>query len=366
MTTVKQVLDGLCGIAPMHLAESWDNPGLQCGDSSATVHGILIALDCTMKVIEEAKARGCDLIITHHPMLFRGVKQVTEKSLEGRKLLELLKNGMSVISMHTNLDIAEDGVNDWLGRALELEDLELLEETGRRSWKKIETYVPRQQAEQVAKAMTDAGAGTLGDYQCCTFCVSGEGTFLPMEGSHPHVGQVGQLEHVDEIKIETTAPVDVMPQVVKALLQAHPYEMPAYYITDTDTPAQPYGLGRVGMLPHAMSQQEFLCHVKEKLHAEGLRYCGERERIRRVAVGGGACGEFADLAFARGVDAYITADLKYHDFVDGAEKGYFLIDAGHFETENMICERLRQVVAEACGQSSVLLSEVHRDAVHFA
>lgn len=365
MTTVKQILEHLCQAAPLSLAESWDNPGLQCGDSRQTVAKCLVALDCTMPVIQEAVEKGCHLIVTHHPLLFRGVKQVTDGSLQGKKLLELLRHGIAVISMHTNLDIAEDGVNYCLARVLDLSRLELLQETGRRSWHKIETYVPREQAEQVAKAMTDAGAGSLGDYRCCTFRVEGSGTFLPLEGSHPYVGQHGQLEQVEEIKIETTAPADVMPQVVQALLRAHPYEMPAYSITHTDAPAQPYGLGRIGTLPHTMSQQEFLLYVKEKLCAQGIRYCGHAQQIARVAVGGGACGEFADVAFARGADAYVTADLKYHDFLDCEEKGYFVIDAGHFETENMVCGHLCRLVEQAGEGLSVQLSQVHRDAVHF-
>lgn len=365
MTTVKQVLEALCQAAPLHLAESWDNPGLQCGDSNQPVKGVLVALDCTMSVIQEAVEKGCDLIVTHHPLLFRGVKQVTNSSLEGQKLLQLLRHGIAVISMHTNLDIAQDGVNDCLARVLELEQLELLQETGKHNWQKIETYVPHQQAEQVVQAMTKAGAGTLGDYQGCTFQVEGNGTFLPMEGSHPYVGQVGKQERVQEVKIETVAPADLMPKVVHALLQAHPYEMPAYYITHTEAPVQPYGLGRIGNLPRAMDQQEFLLFVKEKLCAEGVRYCGHAESIRRVAVGGGACGEFAGLAFARGADAYVTADLKYHDFLDCQEKGYFVIDAGHFETENMVCQRLCQLVSETGEGLPVQLSQVHRDAVHF-
>ncbi|MGI6030852.1 MAG: Nif3-like dinuclear metal center hexameric protein [Eubacteriales bacterium] len=335
-----EILGFLASKAPLHTAESWDNVGLLCGDGQKEVHGVLVTLDATMESIREAEERGCDLLVSHHPMIFQGMKRVTPDTPEGEKILAMAERGMGLISMHTNLDVAEEGVNDALAQALELTNLEVLEPTWWEQWQKLEVYVPASHAEVVRSALAEAGAGRLGAYDSCSFSLQGEGRFRPLEGARPFVGELGKPELVQEIKLEVSAPAAQMGRIIAAMRARHPYEEPAYSVTDTHAPRPALGLGRLGTLPWRMQWREFLEFVRVRLGAQGLRYVGEEGPVLRVAVGGGACGEFADLAFARGADAYVTADCKYHPMLTAWEKGQRLVDAGHFETEQMVCGRV--------------------------
>lgn len=361
----QEILRYMESLAPVRTAESWDNVGLMCGDDQADVKGVLVALDVTMDVIEEAREKGCDLILSHHPLIFRGMKSVTPATVEGRKLMALLAAGMGVISMHTNLDVAQGGVNDILAAALGLTEVELLEPTYTHQWKKLEVYVPEDHKEAVLEAMAQSGAGRLEAYDSCAFSAQGEGRFRPLEGANPYLGERNRLERACEVKLEVTAPAEKMPGVIKAMLAVHPYEVPAYYVLDTDAPRQQLGLGRVGRLPEPMAMEDFLAMVKEKLGAEGLRFTGWRDRVQKVAVGGGACVEFADRAFAMGADAYVTADCKYHDMLTAWEKGQCIVDADHFETENGICRAMAGLLRQRFQGLKIEVSQRHKSVVRY-
>lgn len=366
MKKVKELAAYFEKLAPSCTAESWDNVGFLCGDGEAEVSRVLVALDVTEEVIEEAVQQGCQLILSHHPLIFRGMKQITENTLEGRKLRKLIAHQINVISLHTNMDVAQDGVNHQLACQLGLEQVELLHTTWKEGYQKIEVMVPVGYESAVADAMFQAGGGQWGSYSHCAFQSQGEGSFLPLPGSQPFLGAQGKLEHTAETKVEMIAPASAMGKAIAAMRSAHPYETPAYQVMDTHAPEKALGLGRIGNLPREMGGEEFLQWTKERLGCSGLRYTGKKETVRRVAVGGGACGEFAGEAFAKGADVYVTADLKYHEFLDAKEKGWFLVDAGHFETENAICAHMAQLFTQEFGEDVVpLLSQVHRSAIEF-
>lgn len=365
MVNVKDIEAFLSGWAPLQTAQNWDNCGLLCGDLKQEVSRVLVALDVTEEVVEEAVQKQAQLIISHHPVLFSPIKQINEDSQQGSLLRSLIRNDISVLSYHTNLDIAKDGVNDILARRLHLEACEILAEEYTRCYVKICVYVPVEFMPRVREAMFEAGGGNYGHYSGCSFHTAGEGTFLPDEAATPFIGENGQTQTVKELKLEMTVPKDITHQVVAAMLAAHPYETPAYDVFDTYGLVQHLGIGRIGELKREMTFEEFLPYVKNALGCSGLRYCGGKEWIKRVAVGGGACVSYMDKAFGKDADVFITADVKYHDMLDATQKGYFLIDAGHFPTEEGICDYVVLKVKEYFPHIQIEKSEVHQDVTKF-
>jgi len=335
--TVADVVGVLESLYDPAWAESWDAVGLVCGDPEAAVRRILFAVDPVESVVDEAVDAGVDLLVTHHPLYLRGTSSVAATTPKGRVVHRLVSVGMALHVAHTNADVAAPGVSDALARALGLGDLQPLQPLAGDPIDKLVVFVPHPDADRLLDALAAAGAGRLGDYSRCAYLLDGTGTFRPEPGARPAIGSVGRVETVDEVRLEMVLPRRLRPAVVRALLDVHPYEEPAYDLYELAVPPGRRGLGRVGRLPHRLSLREFVHVAAEALPATvwGLRAAGEPDRpVTTVAVCGGAGGELAGAAAAAGADVLLTADLRHHpasELYD--DTGVALVDAAHWATE---------------------------------
>jgi dinuclear metal center YbgI/SA1388 family protein len=318
-------------------AQPWDAVGLVCGDPDAAVRGVLFAVDPVAEVAQEARDTGADLIVTHHPLLLRGVHSVAETDAKGRLVAGLIRAGIGLYVAHTNADVADPGVSDALGAAVGLTDLEPLAPAAPELLDKVVTFVPVEAAEPVLDALAAAGAGRIGNYSRCAWTAPGTGTFLPGADAQPTVGSPGRIETVAETRIEMVLHRRRRAAVVAALLAAHPYEEPAYDVFELALPPGPRGLGRIGMLPDPEPLARFVDRVAAALPATagGIRAAGRANApIRRVAVCGGSGDSLFEAARAAGADVYLTADLRHHPVSEQREEGGLaLVDAAHWATE---------------------------------
>ncbi len=321
-------------LVPSGIAWNGDNVGILVGSGERTITNVVIALDVTAEVIAEAKRKKANLIVTHHPLIFHPLKQVTPRTRVGKLVLALAENTIALFAAHTNLDSVPWGVSGALAQAIGLTDTSVLSPAEGRL-RKITVFVPEQHVESVAEAMHDAGAGMFARYDRCSFRSSGTGTFRGKEGATPYIGTVGTMEKVPETRLEMIVESWKLSAVLDAMLKAHPYEEAAYDILPLTNAHPEFGLGIIGTLPRPLSQRQFLTLVKQRLGVSGVRFSGHREAIRRVAVCGGSGTELIDEAVSRNADAFVTADVKYHTFQD-AEDRLLLVDAGHYETEQVV------------------------------
>ena len=328
-------------------AESWDKVGLVCGDPDQDVRRVLFAVDPVMSVVEEALAFEADLVVVHHPLLLTPVSSVAATTAKGRVLHTLIANGTALFTAHTNADVPADGVNDAIARALDLQDATVLHPTDGGGLDKLVVFVPVADAEAVRQAVTGAGAGAIGAYDSCTFTTSGEGRFRPLDGADPAIGQVGQHEVVEEVRIESVYPRPLRDRVVEALRAAHPYEEPAFDLTELaelpsgpstgELPPATRGHGRIGTLAGAVTLREFADRVAGAFPptAHGVRVAGEPGRqVRTVALGAGSGESLLEDARRSGADVFVTSDLKHHragEFLE--EGGPALIDIAHWAAE---------------------------------
>ncbi|MWV45268.1 Nif3-like dinuclear metal center hexameric protein [Paenibacillus sp. HJL G12] len=319
-------------LAPKHLAypDDKDRIGLQLGSLQKEIRTVLVALDVNDEVVDEAITAGADLIIAHHAIIFRPLKTINTDSPAGKVYEKLIKNDIAVYIAHTNLDIAEGGMNDWMAEALGIQHTVPIEETQREQLYKLVVFVPASHAEQVREAVLGAGAGAIGNYSHCSFNAGGTGTFLPQDGTKPYIGTAGKLEKVEEIRIETIVPQGIRNIVVQAMIKAHPYEEVAYDIYPLDLKGRAYGLGRVGKLEQELSLADFAEVVKEQLDVPYVRVVGDLERvIKKAAVIGGSGARYYPAARFRGADVLVTGDVDYHTAQDALNAGITLIDPGH-------------------------------------
>lgn len=351
MISIQTVINLIEKFAPKKLSLEWDNVGLMVGASSAKVKKILVVLTVTPGVVEYAASSGVDLIISHHPFIFRPLNSVRQDLPVGKMIIEAIKHDIAIYSAHTNLDVAKGGINDLLAQKLGLEKVEVLEKTFEEPLKKIVVYVPKGYEEVVRDSMGDAGAGHIGNYSHCSFNISGIGTFKPLEGSNPFLGRQGELERVEEVRVETIAPASRVKKILNAMLKVHPYEEVAYDIYPVENEGCAFGLGRIGYLKTPVTLGELCRIVKQKLEVEFLRVVGEPNRkVSKIALCGGAGGSLISKAVFAGADAYITGDIKYHEAEEAKASGIALIDAGHYSTEkiilNFLAEYLKKELAE--------------------
>lgn len=317
--------------SPKYLAEDGDPIGLQVGSLAKKVKKVIVALDVTEEVVDEAVNQGVDLIIAHHPLIFRPLKKIIPDQPAGRTIEKLIKNDIALYAAHTNLDIAEGGVNDMLADALGLENTSVLKVTHREKLYKLAVYAPTSAETEVREALAKAGAGNLGNYSHCSFTMSGTGRFKPDQEADPYIGSSGELEHVEEVKIEVIVPESITNKVVKAMLKAHPYEEVAYdlYVLENES-GKEFGLGRVGAISEAMSLREYAEQVKQALDVTSVRVIGNLDAtVKKVAVLGGDGDKFVRTAQFAGADVFITGDIYYHTAVDFKQEGMNIIDPGH-------------------------------------
>lgn len=316
--------------APKYLAVPDDKIGLQLGSLQKEIRNVLVALDVTEAVVDEAIAKDVNLIIAHHAIIFRPIAQLTTDTPMGKIYEKLIKNDIAVYIAHTNLDTAIGGVNDLMADALELTDTDCLEVIYTDDIKKLVVYVPDSDQEKVLQAMLSAGAGHIGNYSHCSFNSAGTGTFMPLEGTTPYIGRQGVLERVPEIRIEVTVPSRIERKVVQAMIKAHPYEEVAYDMYATQGKGKSYGLGRVGKLAQPLTLQQLVERVKERYDVPQVRVVGDLERqMHKVAVLGGSGARYVKYAMFRGADVLVTGDIDYHTAHDALAAGIALIDPGH-------------------------------------
>lgn len=368
--SIKDVIRILEEWVSPNLAMQGDKIGLQIGNPAQPVDKILVTLDVTEEVVEEAIETGAQLIVSHHAIIYSPIQKLRTDSYYGRTIAKLLAYDLSVYTAHTNLDIAEGGVNDALARLFGLRNVEILDRLQNQRLKKLVVFVPKDHHDAVLQAVCAAGAGWIGNYSHCTFNMSGTGTFLPQEGTNPFLGETGKLERVEEIRLETVVPDHLQEQVIRAMLAAHPYEEVAYDLYPLEIMGKPFGIGRVGVLDEMCRLDEFALQVKTKLGVPGVRMVGNRDRlVKKVAVLGGSGAQWIDAALAAGADVLVTADLKYHDAQDALYKGLALVDPGHNGMERIVvpvvAEFLNARFKELNYPARAIVSAVHTEPFDF-
>ena len=361
---IKEIIDVLEKLAPPLLQEDYDNSGLLIGNKNNSCTGALISLDVTEKVIEEAKARKCNLIISHHPLIFRGLKKITSDNYISRTIINAIKKDIAVYAIHTNLDNVSHGVNSKIAEKLGLRNCTVLfPKDGQ--LKKLVTFSPVANAEDVRNALFAAGAGAVGKYSECSYNVSGEGTFKAGEGTNPFVGKQGQRHTEPEIRIEVIFPPYIQETLLTSLKRAHPYEEVAYYIQPLDNLDELTGSGMVGDLDEAISPEDLLEKLKHQFKLSVIRHTDSPSKtISRIAICGGSGFFLLPNAIASGAQAYITSDIKYHDFFE-AEGEILLADIGHFESEQFTTDLLSDILSEKYPNFAVLKSETRTNPVRY-
>jgi dinuclear metal center YbgI/SA1388 family protein len=325
--TIIQLMERL---APKHYAVPDDNIGLQIGSAAKEIRNVLVTLDVTPAVVEEAAALKAELIIAHHAVIYRPLAHLRTDTPAGALAASLLRQDISVYISHTNLDTAEGGINDWMAEALDLTGRDVLEEVHTDKLFKLVVYVPESHHETVRTAMFSAGAGWIGNYSHCSFNIEGTGTFLPQEGSDPFIGKPGRLTQSKEIRLETVVPLSARKKVISAMLKVHPYEEVAYDLYSMDLKGRSFGLGRVGVLPAEESLDQFAERVKVAFHVPFVRMVGDGSRqIRKVAVLGGAGAKYIRHAVFAGANVLVTGDIDFHSAQDAEAAGLAIIDPGH-------------------------------------
>lgn len=361
---IKDITSYLESIAPLAYQESYDNSGLIVGNPNDEVTKALISLDCTEEVVDEAISKGCDIIISHHPIVFKGLKKFNNKNYVERTVIKAIKNNIALYAIHTNLDNVMGGVSSKIAEKLEIVNHAILSPKSG-LLKKLVVYVPRANVEEVRQALFDAGAGSIGDYDQCSYNTAGYGTFRPLEGANPTIGQVGAQERVEETKIEVIFPQQLERQVLVSMLAAHPYEEVAYHTITLDNNLQYVGSGAIGNLEVAMEAQDFLAYLKERLNLNVIRHTKlSDKKIQRVAVCGGAGGFLLNEAKRSGADIFITADYKYHEFFD-AENDIVIADIGHYESEQFTQELLLEIIQKKFVNFAVLLTGIDTNPIKY-
>lgn len=350
--------------APLPLQDGFDNAGLQVGLTDAEVTGVLLCLDVTEAVVDEAVALGCNLIVSHHPLIFSPLKRVTGVTYVERCVIKALANGIAVYSAHTNLDNAPGGVNYRIAAKLGLQNVKILvPKEG--ALLKLSVYVPVAHADAVRSALFAAGCGNIGNYGSCSYNAVGYGTFEAGEGANPFCGSVGSLHKEEEVRIDTIMPAYIKGRVVKALLAAHPYEEPAFDIYPLQNSWDSVGAGIVGELPVAVDETAFLRQVKDTFSVGSVRHTGLLGKpVKRVALCGGAGGSFAGAAVAAGADVYITGEARYHDLFNYEGKMVVAV-IGHYESEQFTMEIFKEIISGACPQVQVKTTSVCTNPIHY-
>lgn len=344
-------------LAPKGWAEDWDNVGLLVGNGERPVKRVLVALDLTDGVIDEALAAGAQLIVTHHPLIFKPLKALRLDGPEGRRLERLIKHDLAVIAAHTNFDQAAGGTNEVLAGLLGLQDPQIIAPNGEEKYLKLVVFVPESHIEAVREALAEAGCGALGNYSHCTFQTLGTGTFKPLTGADPFIGAVGTLERTPEYRLETILPANRAKQALAALFAAHPYEEPAYDLYPIDNIGQPRGHGRIGNLPAPTTVGELAARLKGLLPTRAVRVVGGLGKpVTRAAVGPGSGGMLIKGAAALKADVLVAGDIDYHDAQAALDHGLAIIDPGHFATEVVAMASLAEGLQKALAGKAVTVT----------
>lgn len=362
---VADIIQAIEEYAPPVYQEGYDNSGLQVGDVHDTAKGVLISLDVTEAILDEAIEREANIIVAHHPLIFSGLKQITGRNAIERIIVKAIRKGINIYACHTNIDNVRNGVNAKIAEKLGLKNTAILSPM-KSSLYKLMTYVPQKDAEKVRDAMFAAGGGQVGEYSECSFNFEGEGTFRPGEGTDPAIGKAGgEREEVVEVKIEVLVDKARQNKVIKALHQAHPYEEVAYELIAIENSNQDLGAGMIGELEREMDEAAFLEHIKRNMNTSCIRHTALRGgKVKRVAVCGGSGSFLLPKAMSAGADFFITGDYKYHQFFD-AEGKIVIADIGHYESEQYTGEIFKDIINRKFPNFATLLSNLSTNPVNY-
>jgi dinuclear metal center YbgI/SA1388 family protein len=361
---IADIIAFLESIAPPSLQESYDNTGLLTGQAGWKCTGVLCTLDATEEVIDEAMAKNCNLVVAHHPIIFGGLKKINGKNYVEKTVIRAIKHDIAIYAIHTNLDNVIGGVNGMMADKLGLVNRSVLAPKDA-MLRKLFTFVPLQQVEQVRGALFAAGGGHIGNYSECSFGVEGTGTFMGGDNTHPFAGKPGELHYEKEVKIEVVFPAHRQATIIRSLLAAHPYEEVAYDVVELANTHPGIGSGLLGELPQPMPGNLFLAQLKEAFELPLIRHTAlMKGPVKKVALCGGAGSFLVSKALAAGADFYVTADMKYHEFFD-ANGRMVIADIGHFESEQFTIDLLATLLQEKFTTFAVLKTTVKTNPVHY-
>ncbi len=362
MSKIKEIISYLDQYAPRAYQESYDNSGLLVGDSSTEVQRVLISLDVTEEVVEDAIRQKCNLIVAHHPIIFRGLKKLTGGNTAEKSIIKAIKNDIAIYAIHTNLDNVHTGVNKRICDRIGLENTRILAPK-KDTLNKLTTFIPSKNTKEVMQAVFDAGGGMLGDYSNCSFRVTGTGTFLPNEKANPHIGKSGELEEVVEDRVEVIFPSHLSGNIIHALKTAHPYEEVAYYLHELVNANLEVGSGMIGTLPTPMSETEFVNHLKKSMDLSIVKHTHFiGKTIKKVAVCGGAGSFLLHKAKSAGAQVFVSADFKYHEYFD-AEGEILITDIGHYESEIFTKDLLNEILKKKFPNIALHLTMVNTNPI---
>jgi dinuclear metal center YbgI/SA1388 family protein len=361
---IREITSYLESLAPISSQESYDNSGLIVGNANAEVTNVLISLDCVEATVDEAIEKGCELIIAHHPIVFKGLKKLNGKNYIERTVLKAIKNDIAIYAIHTNLDNYRFGVNYEIGKRIGLKNTRVLQPKND-VLSKLVCYIPVDHADAVSQAMFDAGAGSIGDYDECGFRTEGQGTFRPNDSANPFIGAAGERSLVKEVKFEAVCSTHILGKVVQAMIAAHPYEEVAYEIFPMLNTNSYEGSGMFGTLEQPMETTAFLEHIKETFNCGVIRHTAPiSNTVKTVAYCGGSGSFLLEAAKRSGADVFITGDYKYHEFFD-AENSIMIADIGHFESEQFTSHRIADILTGKFATFAVHLTVVNSNPINY-
>jgi dinuclear metal center YbgI/SA1388 family protein len=364
MHKIKDITSYLEEIAPKAYQESYDNAGLITGNEQDVVTGALITLDCTEAVVQEAIEKKCNLIIAHHPIIFKGLKQITGKNYVERTIIKAIKNDIAIYAIHTNLDSVSNGVNKKIADKLSLKNLRILQQKSG-TLHKLVTFCPKAHSKSVIEAIHKAGAGNIGNYDHCNFVTEGTGSFRPNEVAEPFIGMNGVTESVTEDRIEVILPSHLKHKVLMALNSAHPYEEVAHYLSEISNQNQEVGAGMIGDLATEMDSNDFLKYLKDRMNLKVIRHTQPtKNKVKKIAICGGAGSFLLPAAIRQDADIFITGDFKYHEFFD-AENHLMITDIGHYESEVFTKELIYDTISQKFAKFALNLSEINTNPISY-
>ncbi len=364
MNVVKDIVSFFEEIAPFSYQESYDNSGLLVGNPAMEVKGILCSLDCTEAVIEDAIAQGCNVIVSHHPIVFKGLKRLTGANYVERTVIKAIQNNIALIAVHTNLDAYRFGVSHVIANKLNLQNQQILS-PAKDSLVKLVALVPKEFKENVLQSLANVGAGEIGNYSDCSYASEGKGRFKPNTSANPFIGKANEIEEVEETKVEVLVEKAKLSKVLSALKEAHPYEEMVYDIIPITNENTYWGAGIVGDLPKEVNTLEVLQTIKKEFNAESVRYTQvHKEKIQRIAVCGGSGSFLLKDAICSKADLFLTADFKYHEFFD-AENRIIIADIGHFESEQHIVEWFVAILSKNFTNFALRLTNVNTNPINY-
>ncbi len=361
---IKEIINCIEDFAPDKIQESYDNSGLILGSYNSDINKVLICIDVTEDIIEEAINKKCDIIISHHPLIFNSLKKINVENIVGKILVKAIKNDISIYAAHTNLDNIIDGVSGMLSKKLSLKNTKVLLPKAD-LLRKLVTFCPKDKADDVRNSLFKAGAGHIGNYDCCSFNTNGTGSFRALENANPYVGKINELHNEDEVKIETIYPYYLEDKILTTLFKIHPYEEVAYDIYPLINKFDKIGAGIVGELEKEENEIDFFLRLKKILNAKCIRHTKLFEKkIKKVAICGGSGSFLIQEAIKVNADIFITADIKYHQFFDANNK-IIIADVGHYESEQFAKELLYLIINKKFPNFAIFISKINTNPINY-